>query len=96
MVWGEGEGEMVQSECRATRFVSFVDHPERPVRLSLGEDQEVLQEEQPEHDEDGQLLRFLFVRGPISRPILLIREEQLPDGSKILVRYAPEIDEPCV
>jgi hypothetical protein len=92
---GGGEDEMAQQECLATRFVSFVDSSETPVRLSLTEDQEILQEERPEHSDDGQLLRFLFVRGPVSRPITLIREEHLPDGSTILVRYAPEIDEPC-
>ena len=85
----------MQNDSLVTRFVSFRDDPTSPVRLRLGPDQEVLTEEPPESDEDGQLLRFLFVRGPVSRPIHLIREERLPDGTTILVRYAPELDEPC-
>lgn len=86
----------MENNSLTTRFVSFLDNPDAPVRVTLTPDQEILEEERPEHNEDGQLLRFLFVRSPVSRPIILIREERLPDGSTILVRYAPEIDEPCV
>lgn len=86
---------MTKHDVSVTRFVSFLDHPDAPVQLKLELDQEVIQEERPEAAENGQVLRFLFVRGPAHRPIHYLREEQLPDGSTILVRYRADVDVPC-
>jgi hypothetical protein len=87
---------MIKHDSLVTRFVSFPDNPESPAKLHLLPDQEVVQEEQPEAAGEGQVLRFLYVRGPSNRPIHYIREERLPDGTVILVRYTPELDEPCL
>jgi len=87
---------MTKNDTLVTRFVSFADNPEAPAKLHLLPDQEVIQEEQPEVSGDGQVLRFLYVRSPSSRPIHYMREERLPDGTTILVRYTPELDEPCL
>jgi hypothetical protein len=86
---------MPRNRTAVTRYVSFLDSSRQPLLLRLAHDQEVLKEEAPEVLEDGQCLRFLFVRGPADRPVHLIRQDRLPDGSAIWVRYDPEVDEPC-
>ena len=87
---------MLQNETAVTRYVSFLDNPRQPLQLRLGPDQEIVAEEEPAGNADGQLQRFFFVRGPANRPICLIRRERLPDGTSIWVRYAPDLDEPCL
>ena len=82
--------------CNAiTRYVSYLDDSEQPTRLRLAPDQEVVGEEAPEPVSEGRFLRFLFVRGPADQPIRLTKEERLPDGSVVWVRYIPDVDEPC-
>jgi len=85
---------MQPNNATVTRYVSFFDDAQRPLRLRLAPDQEVVGEEEPEPVADGRFLRSLFVRGPLNRPIHLLRQELLPDGSVIWVRYNPETDLP--
>jgi hypothetical protein len=86
---------MLQNELSVTRFVSFRDSRSHPLQLCLAPDQEIVTEEDPADEDGGECQRFLFVRGPANRPISLIREERLSDGTPILVRYSPDVDEPC-
>lgn len=86
---------MVKHATFATRFVSFMDEPAAPARLSLGADQEVVGEDPPSQLSSGGLQRFVYVRGPLQQPVHVIRSERLPDGTTIEVRYEPELDEVC-
>jgi hypothetical protein len=78
-----------------TRFVSYVDDLRVPLRLSLSPDQEVVAQDEPVASGANRVRRFLFVRGPANRPIHLVRQERLTEGSLMWVRYTPEVDEPC-
>lgn len=88
-----GEGDIVvQSATYVTRLVSFVDEPQRPARLLLNEDQEVVSEERAAVLGFERVQRFLYVRGPAHLPVRFMRQEALEDGSRLWVRHEPELD----
>jgi len=86
---------MVKNVTFVTRLVSFLDDSRHPAELLLSGDQEVVYEEPPHVLPNEQVRRFLLVRGPVNEPIRLARLECLPDGTLILVRREPELDEVC-
>lgn len=86
---------MIAGGPPVTRYVSFLDEPGSPFSLRLAPDQELLGEEEPAPRGDGGCRRFVFVRSPANRPISLVRQERMPDGTPLLVRYDPELDVPC-
>lgn len=86
---------MVKTATFATRFISFVDDPHAPAEILLSENQEVVAEDSPSLMNAGGLQRFMYVRGPLSQPVHIVRRERLPDGSMVSVRYEPDLDLIC-
>jgi hypothetical protein len=86
---------MLKFATFVTRFVSFMDDLGHPAELRLSAVQSLEKEDPPSLLPDGRIQRYIYIRGPVDAPIALVRNERLPDGTVVPVRYVPDVDLAC-